>query len=172
MDRPIPFRWQGDSFTPLNSHWARQADKELVVGQVYNLVHVEERTLKSLRHMFAIIREGFHNLPPHLSERFQNTEALRKYCLIQNGYCDERSIVCSSKAEAQRIAAFVKPMDEYALVVAKENVVKVYTAQSQSTKAMDKKTFGESKQKVLDTIAAMIGVTTEALASTAVRDSE
>jgi len=38
--------------------------------------------------------------------------------------------------EAQRIAAFIKPMDTYAMVIVNECVVTVYTAKSQSLKAM------------------------------------
>jgi hypothetical protein len=74
-------------------------------------------------------------------EEFPTAEVLRKKMLIRAGYADERSIVCASKAEAQRVAAFVKPMDEYAVVTVREAVVRVYTAQSQSIKAMGAKPF-------------------------------
>ena len=90
---------------------------------------------------------------------------------IKCGYADERSIVCSSKAEAQRVAAFIRPMDSFALVTVHElsALVRVYTAQSQSMKAMGKRQFQESKTAVLDYVAGLIGTSAEALAKNAGR---
>jgi hypothetical protein len=122
-----------------------------------------ERSEKSHRQYFAAIREGFLNLPHHLDQQFASPEALRKHCLIKAGFYDKRSILCSSKAEAQRVAAFLKPMDEYAIVTVEAALVTVYTAQSQSFRAMGKEKFQASKQAVLDIIAAMIGTPVETL---------
>lgn len=163
IDTPLPMRWQGDSFTPLNAHWAKQADKQLVVGQVYRITTVEERSAQSHKHYFSVINEAWMNLPPHLAEQFPNSEALRKFALIKSGFADERSIVCASKAEAQRVAAFIRPMDTYALVIVSEAVVKVFTAQSQSVRAMGRKVFAESKEKVFGVLAALLDVTPQAL---------
>lgn len=157
-DIPIPMRWQGDGFTPINSRWAKEADKAFVVGEVYRIDTVEERSSASHRHYFAAVNQAWLNLPERLSEQFDTPEKLRKYALIKVGYCDQRSIVCASKAEAHRVAAFMRPMDEYALVLPFDNTVTVWTAKSQSLKAMDRKTFNESKQKVLDLLASMVGV--------------
>ncbi len=89
---------------------------------------------------------------------FPTAEHLRKFALIRCGYSDQRQIVCASKAEAQRVAGFVRPMDEYAVVTTSEAVVSVFTAQSQSRKAMGHRPFQESKNKVLDYIAGLLGV--------------
>jgi hypothetical protein len=62
-----------------------------------------------------------------------------------------------------RLAAFIRPTDEYAIVDVKESVVTVWTAQSQSMKAMGKEAFGKSKVAVLEFAAGMIGTTPEAL---------
>ncbi len=78
--------------------------------------------------------------------------------LVKCGYADERTVVCASKAEAERVAAFIKPMDNYAVVIFHEAVVKVYTAQSQSLKAMGKREFQESKEAVLAAIDRLLGV--------------
>lgn len=166
-DRPIPMRWQGDSFTPLNSHWGKQADKQFVVGQVYTVVTVEERSMQAHRHFFACLAEAFNTLPETVAPQFPSQEHLRKWALVQSGFADERSIVCASKAEAQRVAAFIKPMDEYAVVVVRDATIKVFTAQSQSMKAMGKADFQRSKTAVLDVIANLIGVTSEALLANA-----
>jgi ribonuclease HI len=61
-------------------------------------------------------------------------------------------------ADAMRVAAMAKGLDEFAIVVPRENVVTIYRAQTQSHKGMDRKTFAESKEKVLDAIYALLGV--------------
>lgn len=157
---PLPFRWTGDSFEPLHP---RRADKEYVVGEVYDLVPVEQRSRASHAHYFAALTEAWRNLPESMDAQFPTSEHLRKYALIKTGYADERSIVCASRTEALRVAAFIRPMDTYAIVAASEATVKVWTAKSQSMKAMGKAEFEASKTAVLDLVAKMIGVSKDAL---------
>lgn len=159
---PMIFTWDGDAMVP---KVPRLADRYYVVGEQYRLVVDEGRSGVSHRHFFAAIHEAFKNLPEELAERFPSDEHFRKHCLIMEGYRDERTFVAASKAEALRLAAFVKPMDEYAVVVVRECVVVVWTAKSQSTKAMGAKDFQASKQKVLDRAASMIGVSADALSA-------
>lgn len=49
-------------------------------------------------------------------------------------------------------------LDDYAVITVREAVVRVYTAQSQSMKAMGAKTFQDSKTKVLDALDDLLGV--------------
>lgn len=156
MNAALPFRWTGEVMEPLRS-FAKRCDAEFTVGEVYNLEAIEERSAASHRHYFASVNEAWQNLPENLVEQFQTSEHLRKWCLIRAGYAEHRNIVAASKAEAQRIAAFVKPMDSYAVVTVRDSVVTVYTAESQSMKAMGKQRFQESKDAVLSLLAAMIG---------------
>jgi hypothetical protein len=58
-------------------------------------------------------------------------------------------------------------MDTYAIVIVSEATVKVFTAQSQSMRAMGKKVFQESKDKVLAILAEWIGVEPAALSKRA-----
>lgn len=150
-------RYEGDGeFKPAAPYWARQADRDFVVGMTYRLVEHQERSMASHRHYFSALNEIWQSLPDELAALYPTVEHMRKALLIRESYADERSIVCSTKAEAVRIAAFVKPMDEYAIVVVREAVVKVYTAQSQSTKAMGAKVFQESKERVLEAARALL----------------
>jgi UDP-N-acetylmuramyl pentapeptide synthase len=165
----IPSRWDGESFTPLNQHWARRADAAYTVGEIYNLAPVEERSPKSHAHFFAEVAEAWHQLPEHLSEAYPSPEALRKFALIKAGFCDAHPFVCSSRAEALRFASYIKPVDAYAVVTVKEAVVTRYTAQSQSLKAMGKADFQRSKQAVLEIVAEMIGVSSSDLSREAGR---
>ncbi len=166
MTAPIPFRWSGEAMVPA-ARFAKQCEKEFVIGEIYPMAVQEERSGVSHRHLFASIREAWLNLPDDLAEQFKTPEHLRKWALIEAGYADERTVVCSSKLEARKIAAFMRPMDEFAIVVARDSVIKVYTAKSQSTRAMNKRDFQESKTKVLDIISGLIGVTPEALSAQA-----
>jgi len=159
---PLAFEWNGDAMVPLRQ-CARMANKEFVVREVYRLAIHEERSANSHNHYFAALHEAWQNLPEGTAERFPTEDHFRKWCLIKAGYRDERTIVASSKAEAQRIAAFVKPMDEFAVVVVKEATVIVATAKSQSVRAMGKKEFQESKQAVLEIAAEMTGLSPEML---------
>lgn len=152
----LPFTWTGEAMIPVRG-FAKRCDAEFIVGVVYHLEAMEERSAASHRHYFAAVNEAWQNLPEAMVEQFPISEHLRKWCLIRAGYHQSRDIVVSSKAEAQRLAAFVKPMDSYAVVVARAAVVTVYTAESQSQKAMGKERFQESKDAVLSLLAAMIG---------------
>jgi hypothetical protein len=162
---PILFRWDGEHFTPANAHWILQADRAFVAGQVYPLESPDDRSDASHRHYFASVNEAWMNLPEGLAKRFPSAEHLRKWALIRAGYYDERSIVCASEAEAQRLGAFIKPLDDYAVVIARDSVVIVYTAKSQRARAMDKQEFHRSKDAVLDIIAGLIGTSAGTLAN-------
>jgi hypothetical protein len=163
---PIPFAWDGDAMVPLPG-FRRRCDEQYVIGERYLLEPIEERSAASHRHFFAAIRECWMNLPDRIGDRFSSPEALRKHALVQTGYRDERSIVCASRAEAQRVAAFVRPMDDFAVVTVREAIVVVYTAKSQSMRAMGREEFGKSKEAVLDYLASLIGTDRDALAGTA-----
>ena len=162
----LEYLWDGEAMQIIARH-QRIADKQFVIGQRYRLDISEERSLASHNGYFATIHEAFLNLPEEMSDRFMTEDHLRRYCLIKAGFADERSIVCASKAEALRLQAFIKPMDTYAVVTASERVVTVYTAKSQSMRAMGKRDFQASKQAVLEVLASMVGVSGKSLSENA-----
>lgn len=162
MAPPIAFSWTGTEMAPL-PRFQKLCDREFVVGEVYSLIVHEERSPVSHRHYFVAIKEAWKSLPEGVAERFATSDHLRKYALIKAGYADERSIVCSSKAEALRVGAFVRPVDEYAIVTVNGAVVTQYTAKSQSMKAMNRHEFQKSKTRVLEIIAEMIGISSATL---------
>lgn len=164
----ILYRWQGDAMEPL-PRFREECDREFVVGQIYRLDVYEERSHKSHAHYFACIADGWQNLPENLAADFPTPECLRKHALIRSGYADKRTFVASSKAEALRIAAFIRPLDEYSIVTVDGAMVTEYRAQSQSQRAMGAKTFQASKDAVLNYIAGLIGTTPATLAANAGR---
>lgn len=158
--QPLMFRWTGEELVPVNSRWQSLADRHLVVGEEYYLAEHNDRSLNSHRHYFASLAEAWRNLPEHFSGLpfAESAEHLRAYALIRTGYCDAHTIVCSSKAEASRMAAFIRPIDGFSIVDVKEATVTRYVAKSQSMKAMDKQEFQQSKVAVLDFLDDLIGV--------------
>lgn len=152
---PIIFEWSGEAMVPL-SRFHNIANAEFTVGERYRMEAQEQRSLISHNHYFASLQGIWESLPERYGDAIPSVEHMRKWALIRTGYRDERSIVCASKAEAKRIAAFVKPMDDFAIVVVNEATVSVYTAKSQSMKAMGAKDFQRSKEAVLEYCQAML----------------
>jgi hypothetical protein len=154
---PIRYTWTGRAMEPIDRHH-NLAAAQFTTGEEYTLEEWSDRSKRSHDHFFVCVDQAWQTRPERLTERFPTPDHLRKFALIRAGYRDERSIVCASKAEALRLAAFIRPMDEYAVVVPSEAVVTVYTAKSQSKKAMGPKVFQESKDAVFVVLADMLGV--------------
>ena len=140
---PLPFTWDGEAMRPRQP---RAADRAYVVGEGYTLAPVEDRSAASHRHYFAQIAEAFASLPE--GSGFASAEHLRK-------------------AAAERVAAFLRPLDEYAVVSVSGGSVVMLTAKSQSVRAMGKAQFEASKEAVLNAVAELVGVTPDALARAA-----
>jgi hypothetical protein len=123
----------------------------------------EQRSRESHNHYMAAVNEAWLNLPDKLAARFTSAEMLRKYALCRAGYCNAKSLICPSVVEAIRVAAFIRPMDEFSIVYPEGQTVWVFTARSQSFKAMGKDEFQRSKDAVLSFIAGLLGATPEEL---------
>ena len=155
----IRARWHNGTFLPMSNHPLGLNEGELVF-----LEYERDRSMNSHRHQFAAINEAWANLPERLMGYpwAATAETLRKHALIETRYCDVGVLVAASAAEAQRMAAYARQMATlahgYAIVATDGAVVRVFTPQSQSRKAMGSKVFQESKTAVLDWIADQIGV--------------
>lgn len=171
MTKPIVFTWDGDAMVP-HQRFASLCDRQYVVGESYTLVHHEERSDRTHRHFFASVNEIWKNLPEQIAARWPTPEHLRKWALIRCGYADSRSVVCESDIEAHRIAAFLRPLDAYAVIAISGPVVTVYTAQSQSRADMNKATFQQSKEDVFGLLADLIGTSKENISREAERNAE
>lgn len=152
----IHFRWDGEAMVPL-PRFARVADRQFVIGEEYELVEHHERSSASHRHLFALIKEAWINLPERDAERFPSAEHLRKYALIKAGHVDVQTIACSSQAEALRWAEVMRRTDPYSLVVVSAGSVAIYTAKSISGRSLDKADFQKVKERALGVLAELIG---------------
>lgn len=170
MTAPVVFQWDGEAMVP-HRRFQRLCDRQYVIGQDYTMVEEHKRSKRSHDHFFASVDEAWKNLREDVADSFATPDALRKWAMIKAGFRDERSIVCSSKAEARRLAAFIKPMDEFSVVLVRDAVVKVLTAKSQSIKAMGAADFQRSKSAVLEILAGMIGVEPATLAREGARSA-
>ncbi len=161
MAAPLQFRYEGEGeFRAASSYWAKRADLAYVVGQTYQMVEHNDRSQASHNHEFAAIAEMWQSMPERYRQEpwAQSPEHLRKYALIMCRYCDTQTFACGSRAEAERWAANLRPMDEYSIVTFEGSTVFRFTAQSQSRRAMGAKRFQESKTAVLEYIEDLIGV--------------
>ena len=153
----LALTWDGAAFWPLAAHLPF-ARRRYGAGEIVTMAEVKTRSTPSHRHYFASLREAWINLPEGYAERFPTDEHLRKWALIRTGYCHARSVVCRTRGEALRIAAFVRAIDAYALVSVEAAVIWHVTAMSQSEGAMSPETFQASKRAVLDLLAEILSV--------------
>lgn len=166
MTVPVIFTWEGDVMKPLG-RFASLCDKQFVVHENYRLEVVEDRSGESHRHYFATINEAWANLPEVQAGRWATPDMMRKWALCRAGFFEETTYRASSKAEAVRIAGVFGPLfDE---IILEGEMVHARKAKSQSYKAMTRKEFQDSKTKVLDELAKLIGVTSEELSKNAGR---
>lgn len=152
---PLVCSWDGESFVPKHP---RIADKHYVIGETYPMVPHEDRSTSSHNHQFAWLHDAWMNLPEDVADLYPTADHLRKRALIEAGYYNESVIDCGSKAAALRVRDHLRHKDDFALVIVRGPIVVERTAKSQSRRSMNKQEFSDSKQKILEIIADMIGV--------------
>ncbi len=165
MSRPVQCIYEGDVFRPANGYQAKLAAEQYGAGELLALEPVEDRSPASHRHYFAAIREAWKSIPEDQAAApwALSPEHLRKYALVRAGYADAATTDCGSNAAALRVAGAMKGLNEFAVIAVHGSTVTAYTPHSQSTRAMGKKVFQESKEAVLNIIAGLLGVSVDKL---------
>lgn len=156
----IVYTWLGDEFQPL-PRFAKQCDELFVIGQRYTLEPVEQRSAESHRHYFAQLHDAWLNLNEDMAAELPTSEHLRAWGLIKAGFADKTVIKCASNDDAISAAKEFKKGEKIKIVEVSGRIVTVWTPHSQSKKAMGAAKFQESKQKCLDAIAELIGVSAD-----------
>ena len=136
-------------------------------GERYILTADETRSDKSQRFYHAAVNELFKNLPEGLAVQFPTSEHFRKRALIETGWKTERQFVAASKAEALRLATFLRGSDEFAAIAVNGAVIIEWRAVSQKVHAMGKANFETSKQDVLAWGCELVGVPLKTLSEQA-----
>jgi hypothetical protein len=161
---PIECTWDGEAFKPVSPYWTRRAGREYVLGEVYRMADVPERSAGAHNSFFAEVERAWESLPPLMAERFPSPKHLRSYALIKSGHCYSDSIACPNHAYAMRIAAFVRSSDEFALVTVEKAMVTRFTPKSQSYHSMGKSEFNKSAEDCRRVLAEMLNVSQQELA--------
>lgn len=173
---PLNYLWDSEAGSfAVDRRFLSLARRQFIHGEVYRLEEHEVRSLKSLRHYHASIKNIWDNLPDDLVARWEkmmddgvwnvspasSPDLLRKWALIRCGYHRERHIVCETAKHAQQL---VKNMyddeDPFTITVIKAKAITIYRARSQSAFGAERMTheeFKESKDKVLDLLSSLIG---------------
>ncbi len=164
MNIPLIYEWSGEAMVPL-PRFRKEADKVFVVHERYHLEEIKPRDMIKHKRQFAFVNDAWENLDEKYADEpwAQSAEHLRKFALIKTGYCNTDTLVASSKAEALRLAAFIRPMDTYAIITTQGSTVYRFTAMSQSVRAMGAELFYESRKKVMEFVAGLIGADAKTL---------
>jgi hypothetical protein len=162
-DVAIICRFTDGALVPSTNYQRHLAFERWTEGQLVPVVEQSERSTASHNHEFAWLKEAWNSLPDELLDQYPNQEVLRKHGLIAKGHCTMVQHSCPTEAEAKRLAAILKPYDVYAIVRQRGPVVTVYTAVSQSRRAMGAAAFQQSKSDLMDFVAELLGVDPETL---------
>jgi hypothetical protein len=157
MTDPLWYRWNGAVMVPMRPELA---ERQFRPDGHYLLEAHHERSYARHKMYFASLAEAWASLH---SDEWPTVEHLRKRALIRTGWYDERAIACDSVEMAERVAAFIRPLDEFSVVMVDGLVVRQLSAQSQSYKAMGRDRFNASMDAVLDYVAGLLGVPKEVL---------
>lgn len=141
----------------------KRSERFFKEGQRYSLVQFHDRDKASHDQEFVFVREAWASLPENLAERFQSPDALRKWALIRAGFSYSSTVVCDTEADAERFAAFLRPMDELAVIIVRGVTVTRFVAMSQSKHSMGAKEFYRSKEAIIEVIARMLEVSPQEL---------
>lgn len=155
--------WDGEVLHPLRQS-LKTANGNLVSGERYIVEVAEVRSLNSHNFYFASLGEAFKNLPETVGDMFPTVEHLRKRALVETGWRIERQFIASSKAEALRLASWLRGVDEFAAIAVNGSAIIEWRAKSQSMHSMGKQDFERSKSDVLAWCAKLIGVSPKQLA--------
>lgn len=163
MSAPLVYRWEDGAMHPMG-RFARQAHDQFEPGETYFLGEIEERSEVSHNHQFAWLKDAWASLPEDLGAKYPSKEHLRKAALIHTGWCTIRDYPCQSRAEAQRLAVAIRGLvDEYAVILVQDAVVRLIEARSQARGKMKPADFQKSKQSILEWVAALLEVTPASL---------
>jgi len=147
----------GGKWLAANQKAADLCDAAYEVDSLHFLGEVEDRSPKSHRHLFAIIKDAWCSLPEPYASTILSPEHFRKSLLIRAGWCTEQQIICRSRPDAIRAMNIMQDMDEYALIDFADNAITIWQAKSMSRKSMDKETFQRIKDSILNDISGIIG---------------
>ncbi len=149
--------WDGEAFRP-EDRFQWQCQQDYVVGEKYQFEALPMRSIASHNHFMAAVDDVWKNLREDESKRFPSPTHLRRWALVETGYCTEKITVYDTAKDARQAAAGIRARDPYVVMQVKGNILYEWEPLSQKILQMDPVTFQKSKTDVLDLLASMIGV--------------
>jgi len=142
---------------------------DLDEGELVTVQIERDRSGPSHRHQFAWVREAWAGLPEDCRHEVwaETPETLRKHALIATGYHQTTVIDCGDTGVALDVKAALVAAEwrahGYAIGQVRGPVVRIWTPESQSIRAMGNDRFQASKAAILEWIAGKLGVAPEQL---------
>ena len=141
-------------FASPDGTWSRRMPATSVYA--YRMLVGAERSASEHRFYMASVAEAWKNLPEELAHEFPSPDALRRWALIHEGFCDIVKVVGHRKS--------MRRIEGYSVIeVDDEGTMTIRTARSQSYAAMGKKEFQASKTAVLEYLATLVKTTPDEL---------
>jgi hypothetical protein len=154
--------WDGERFVPMR-RFDKLCNSTFVMGERY-VIEVGMLQSASKRAMFhATLNDVFASLPDDVASQYLSVEHFRKTLTIKAGFATQQDEICTSRAEALRLAAIVRGREPYSVVEVSGNIVRIWTALSTAGHAMDGKKFSECVDAVLGLASDMAGVDAKTL---------
>ena len=119
---------------------------------------LEDRDLRSHRHYFVSVREVWLNLPMAVAKRWPTPDHLRKWALIEEGYCSHAEIACKDGQAARVAAREFRVADQYSVIKVDADVGRIWRAEPQDSRSIGKPRLQKSKWDVINRLATLVGV--------------
>lgn len=159
MNRPLAFVWDNEKGAMIPRHpWLVR--KEFEPGERVMLIEHEERSAASHSHAFARLHDIWDTLPESVSKQFPSEQHFRKRLLIDCGFYHQTELDAGTPELAQRVAAAMASIDDYAVVVVEGSMVIRRVAKSMSRASMNKEEFQRAKTQILELGESLIGAST------------
>lgn len=160
----IRARWHDGIFSP-DGTASRAACQSFKPNERVVLEINRSRSGRSHRHAFHELDAAWASLPEAMQAApwAANPETFRKHLLIVCGYSHSRVITTASPIEARHIASVLSQLATeahgYCITDVRGGTICLYTPQSMSYRTMDRETFQQVKDALLDAAANLLGTT-------------
>ena len=147
----LNFTWDGEAFTRPAAIRPGECDRFFVVGERYALVEHHERSTATHNHYFAALHEAWQALPDHWASSSQPASTCANSALIKSGYHDQTACYAVSVARRSHAVCERDPSSRRFLDCDHRRINRCqrFHRKEPPMRAMGKKDFQESKEKVL-----------------------
>lgn len=157
-------RWRDGTLIPLDK-FQPDCRRFFVHDGIYVVEADRPEHIAANKAYHAEIRTLWSNLPETLDVHYPKPEHLRKRALIKTGYYTANYVTLETEEEARVVQSIMKPLDEFSVVIRRNNVVRVYRPRSQRLRReeddavrMDADELKQSRKDVLDFCRALVSV--------------